>query len=283
MIENRPRISFTSFRVFLGIISLTLFFLNPVIAQKKVKVTAKGSYEARDLTIPEVKAKAIEDAKKNAMIKAGISENVQVSDFLYTFEDDDQFKDIFQSFVSTETGADIIVEETREIKRDINEFGNILVEVEIDAEIIKHKENSDPGFNFVVEGIREYYYENDPLNFNFLPSREGYLKIFNVSENNALILYPYYDPQYAVLNDDPDKLFTKKKIINFPINEYMDGYYFAMDDESKSKEFNLLIFVYTKENYPFIHDVNVGSIMKWIFEIPLDQRAVQQWGIVLKK
>ena len=128
--------------------------------QKQIKVTAKGSYEARDLTIVEVKAKAVEDAKKNAMVKAGISENVKVSDFLYTFEDDDQFKDIFQSFISTETGADIIVEGTRELNRDINEFGNILVEVEIDAVIIKHKKQSDPAFKFIVEGIREYYYEN---------------------------------------------------------------------------------------------------------------------------
>jgi len=134
-------------------------------AQKKTKVTAKGSYEARDLTIEAVKSKAVENAKKNAMVKAGISENVKVSDFLYTFEDDEKFRDIFQSFISTETGADIIVEKTRELKRDINEFGNILIEVEIDAIIIKHKEKSDPAFSFKVQGIRDVYYESDPLDF----------------------------------------------------------------------------------------------------------------------
>ncbi|MCD4730399.1 MAG: hypothetical protein K8R74_07355, partial [Bacteroidales bacterium] len=65
-----------------------LIVTSTLLAQKKIPVTAQGSYEARDLTLEEVKKKAIDEAKRNAMVKAGISENVQVSDFLYTFEDD---------------------------------------------------------------------------------------------------------------------------------------------------------------------------------------------------
>jgi len=263
---------------------LVLFLtITETYAQKKNKVTAKGSYEARDLTIEAVKSKAVENAKKNAMVKAGISENVKVSDFLYTFEDDEKFRDIFQSFISTETGADIIVEKTRELKRNINEFGNILIEVEIDAIIIKHKEKSDPAFDFKVEGIRDVYYENDPLDFSFRPTRDGYLKIFNVAEKNAFILYPYKSDVYKYLNDDPEQLFKKNSEIIFPVNSSMEGYYFEIDKANSGKEYNLLIFVFTKVDYPFLEEVNVPNIMNWIFEIPLDQRAVQQWGVVLKK
>lgn len=253
-------------------------------AQKKISVTAIGSYEARDLTLEEVKNKAIEEAKHRAMVEAGISENVKVSDFLYTFEDDKKFQDIFQSFISTETGADIIVEEVREKKRDINEFGNILIEVEIDAIIIKHKEKKDPAFSFKVEGIRDVYYENDPLNFNITPTRDGYLKIFNIfDEDVSIILYPNIDPENAYLNDDPDRIFLKNVKANFPINNMMDGYYFEIANKDSEKEYNLLIFVYTKEDYPYFEELDVTNIMNWIFKIPLNQRSVQQFGIVIKR
>jgi len=213
------------------------------------------------------------------MVKAGISENVMMTDFLYTFEDDEKFKEIFQSFVSTETGADIIVNEVREIDRDINEFGNILIEVEIDATVFKHKDEKDPAFKFRVDGIKEFYYDKDPLNFTFLPAKEGYLRIFNVTDKNAFTLYPYSDPAYSYLNDETSVLFIKNTKVQFPINPNMDGYYFEIDDINKEKEYNLLIFVYTKREIPFLEDVTVNNIMTWIYEIKPDERMVEQFGI----
>jgi hypothetical protein len=259
------------------------FIASNSFGQDKIIVTATGSYEARDLTLDEVKKRAIEEAKLNAMVKAGISENVKVSDFLYTYEDEEKFRDIFQFFISTETGADIMVENVRELKRDINEFGNILIEVEIDAAIYKHNEEKDPTFKFVVNGIRDIYYENDPLDFSFEPSRDGYLKIFNVAADDAFMLFPYHDDGNSYLNDEDNRLFKKKIKVNFPVNKMIDGYYFQLEQKNQTSEFNLLIFVFTKEDYPFLGEVDVPNIMKWIFDIPLDRRDVQQWGIIVKK
>ncbi|MEZ5195873.1 MAG: hypothetical protein R2764_05610 [Bacteroidales bacterium] len=253
------------------------------LAQKKIPVTAAGKYEARDLTLEEVRNKAIDEAKKNAMVKAGISENVQVSDFLYTFEDDEKFQDIFQSFVSTETGADIIVEEVIEKKRDINEFGNILIEVEIKAVVYKHKSEKDPTFKFRVDGIKEFYMNGDPVEFEFLPAQDGYLKIFNVTNESASVLYPYADKNNSILNDKKGELFKKNLMVRFPVNPNMDYYYFDISDDRADKEFNLLIFVYTKKDIPFLEDENVNSIMRWIYELPLDEREVAQYGIIVRK
>jgi len=254
-----------------------------VNAQKKISVTATGIYEARDLTLNEVKNKAIDEAKRNAMVKAGISEHVSVNDFLYTFEDNEQFKEIFQSFVSTETGAEIIVEEVKELRRDINDFGNILIEVEINAIIFKNKKEFDPAFKFKVEGIREFYYENDPLNFSFKPAKDGYLKIFNVTNKKAFILYPYEDPENNFLNDEPDRLFEKNVLVNLPVNTNMEGYYFEIDDDNAIKEYNLLIFVYTKQAFGFLEEIDVENIMKWIYDIPRDKRAIEQFGLIVNK
>jgi len=269
---------------FLFLVVLCSFWTpGKIFSQKEIAVTATGTYEARDLTLEEVKNKAIDEAKKNAMVQAGIAENVQVSDFLYTFEDDEKFKEIFQSFVSTETGAEIMVEDVEEIKRDINEFGNILIEVEISAVIYKHDDKKDPSLVVKVDGIREYYVENDPLDFSFTPSKDGYLKIFNVTDATAFILYPYNDQAYSYMNDDPERIFRKNEKVRFPVNQNMEFYYFGIDNESKDKEYNLLIFVFTKENIPFMEDVKVNNIMQWIYQIPLDERIVEQYGIVVNR
>lgn len=268
-------------------LSLVLFiavlFPFNLFSQKEISVTARGSYEARDLTLEEVRNKAIDEAKKNAMVKAGISENVKVSDFLYTFEDDEKFKEIFQSFVSTETGAEIMVEEVKEINRDINEFGNILIEVEISAIVYKHEEKKDPALIIKVDGIKELYLEDDPLDFSFTASKDGYLKIFNVTDETAFILYPYDDPAYGYLKDDPERIFIKNEKVHFPVNQNMDGYYFGIDNETKEKEYNLLIFVFTKEYIPYMEEFKVNNIMKWIYQIPLEDRVVEQYGIVVKR
>jgi hypothetical protein len=260
-----------------------MFFVLSSFAQKKISVTASGKYEARDLTLEEVKNKAIDEAKRDAMLKAGIAENVSYSDFLYTFEDNDKFQDIFQSFVSTESGAEIIVEKVTETNKDINEFGNILIEVKIEATIFKHKEKKDPSFIFKVDGIREFYYEKDPLDFSFKPGAEGYLKIFNVTDKTAFILYPLENAENKMLNDEKGKVFSKNQNVQFPINDNMEGYYFGIDTPGGDKEYNLLIFVYTKSDIPFLEVPNVNSIMKWIYEIPTDERAVEQFGVIVRK
>lgn len=272
-----------TYRIISLLLFISAFIPFNLFSQKEIKVTARGNYEARDLTLEEVRNKAIDEAKKNAMVKAGISENVKVSDFLYTFEDDEKFKEIFQSFVSTETGAEIMVEEVKEINRDINEFGNILIEVEISAIVFKHEEKRDPALIIKVEGIKELYLEDEPLDFSLMPSKDGYLKIFNVTDETAFILYPYDDPAYSYLKDDPERIFKKNEKVHFPVNQNMDGYYFSIDNESKEKEYNLLIFVFTKEFIPFMEDFKVNNIMKWIYQIPLEDRVVEQYGIVVKR
>jgi len=273
----------SSILLFITVFLYSIIVPVKIFSQKEITVTARGSYEARDLTLEEVKNKAIDEAKKNAMVKAGISENVQVSDFLYTFEEDEKFKDIFQSFVSTETGAEIIVQNDKELKRDINEFGNILIEVEISAVIYKHDDKKDPAFILKVDGLKEFYYEEDPIDFSILPSKDGYLKIFNITEVSTLVLYPYSDPAYSYLNDDPERLFIKNEKTQFPVNRNMDHYFFGIDSEEKDKEYNLLIFVFTKDNIPFMDEVKVNNIMKWIYQIPLEDRVVAQYGIIVKK
>lgn len=264
---------------------IILFSSSFSFAQKKEKVIASGEFISRDLTIEQTKAKAIDDAKYNALLKAGVSEAIQVSDFLYQFEDNEKFKEIFQGFTSTETGGEVLVEEILSESVDIDEYGNMIAKVEIVATVYKHKSKRDPSFNFEVEGIDDFYENKEFMKFSFSPSRDGYLKIFNVNEFDASVLYPYTDPEDYFLNEPTDMLFEKGKEYIFPVSELFDenGYYLEIDNTEEEAEYNLLIFVYTKYDKSFRDDPTVKNIMSWIYDVPTKDRVVQQFGFVIRE
>ena len=268
-------------------ILLTVLILSSLysFSQKKEKVIAKGEFISRDLTIEQTKAKAVDDAKHNALIEAGVSEAIQVSDFLYQFEDNEKFQEIFQGFTSTETGGEVLVEEILNESVEIDEDGNMIANVEIVATVYKHKSKRDPAFNFEVENIDEFYYNKEFMKFTFIPAREGYLKIFNVNELDATILYPYSDPEDYILNEPTDMLFEKGKEYIFPISNLFDenGYYLELAYPEEETEYNLLIFVFTKYDKSFREEANVKSIMNWIYDIPMEDRVVKQFGFVIRE
>lgn len=261
-----------------------LFFSFALSAQKKQTVRAKGSYFSSDLTPEQTKKKAIEEAKREALVKAGVSESVSFSDFSYQFEDNAKFGEIFQTISAIETGGEIIVDSVLRETRSFNEFGNMVVEVEIEATIYEHKAKADPKFLIEVEGIDEVYKNEDYLQFKFTPQQDGYLKIFNITDEETYLLYPYKDSKNKILNDNPDYLFKKRITERFPVHPaFKDGYYLEIDTPGKTQEFNILMFVYTKQNIPYTGTVNFKSMMSWIYAIPPDERVTQQVGFVIKK
>ena len=253
-------------------------------AQEKKTVRAKGVYASSDFTPEQTKAKAIEEAKRAALLKAGISETVSVTDFNYQFEDNEKFREIFQSISSIETGGEIIVDTILSEKKSFNEFGNMQVEVEIQATVFRYTEKADPTFLFKVEGIDKVYKTEDYLQFLFTPTQNGYLRIFNVTDEETYLLYPYKDTKDKRLNDITDRLFTQNQTVKMPVHPaFSDGYYLEIDKPGKEQEFNILIFIFTRKNIPFIEEVNFTNMMRWIYSIPPDERVMQQEAFIIKK
>jgi hypothetical protein len=262
-----------------------MFFL-PMFsaAQKKITVRATGSYASHDLTPEQTKAKAIEEAKRNALQKAGVTETVSFTDYQYQFEDNERFKEIFQAISTIETGGEIIVDKILKEEKSFNEFGNMVVTVEIEATVFRYKEKADRKFVFTVEDIDEVYKNGALLQFRFTPAQDGYLKIFNITDEITYLLYPYIDNDHPYLNDDPDRLFKKRETVRFPVNPaFSDGYTLEIDTPGKTQEFNILMFVFTKENIPWMGEVTFNKMMNWIYSIPPDARATKQVGFVIKK
>jgi hypothetical protein len=253
------------------------------IGQNKTRVVATGSFISSDLTPEQTKAKAIEDAKRNALLKAGVGETVSFTDFSYKYEDSQRFDEIFQAISTIQTGGEIIVDTILNETRSFNEFGNMMVEVEIEATIYQHNEKADPTFLIAVEGIDEVYKNEDLLQFTITPTRDGYLKIFNVNENETSLLYPYRDSENPQYSDKTNHLFEAEKIVQLPLHPAFDhGYFLEVGSPGKAEEFNILIFVFTKQNIPFIQKPDFNSMMQWIYAIPPNERVMLQEGFVIK-
>ena len=256
----------------------------PGFAQKKRTLIANGSAISHDLTPEQTRAKAIEDAKRNALNKAGISETISFNDFSYKFEDNDKFNEIFQTVSSIETGGEIVVDSVLSENRHFNEYGNMVVEVEIEATIYKHRKKADPTFLFTVNGIDEVYKNEGYLQFTVTPTKNAYLKIFNITEHETSVLYPYRDTENPQYNDDPNRLFIAGETVQFPVHPaYRDGYYLEVASPGETQEFNILMFVFTKQNIPFIVKPTFSNVMKWIYSIPPNERVTCQEGFVIKK
>jgi len=64
---------------------------------------------------------------------------------------------------------------------------------------------------------------------------------------------------------------------------YSEGYFLEVETPGKTEEFNILMFVFTKQNIPFIEKPTFNNVMKWIYAIPPDERVTSQEGFVIKK
>ena len=97
-------------------------------------------------------------------------------------------------------------------------------------------------------------------------------------------MYPYRDTENPQYNDKTDKLFKAGETVQLPLHPaFSDGYYLEVDAPGITEEFNILMFVFTKQNIPFIEKTTFNNMMKWIYAIPPDGRVTGQEGFVIKK
>jgi len=268
-----------------NVIYILICFSNAfVFSQEKIKVHASGTSITRDLTPKEALNEAILDAQKKAYNKVGIKENISVSSILLTESNGEEVNKYFNEISSIESNANIVIDSIYLEKRSFDEYGNLIISVDIDATVFKYNKEKDHSFFFTIKGLKDTYYENETISFSFTPSQNGYLKIFVLNEKETILLYPYQNSKLEYLSDKPDSLFRRNKKIDFPIHPaYKPGYSIEIETD-RNYEINKLVFVYLKKDIP-LHDsiTNSMNLFRWIYSIPLDQRNIQFCTLVLKK
>ncbi len=240
-------------------------------SQKKIKVkNVKGSCVISNITPEEAREKAIQRAKQDALRRAGIGEVVSASNIYNREEINDEFVDFFNSITSTELEGKVTSYEVTHEEKTVDQFDNLIYEVEINATVVKYKSEKDPEFDFKVEGIKQIYDDTEKLRFSFLPYKDGYLRIFLIDDN---------ENSYSIFPNEHEKIrmFQEGVKTEFPINVNYTL------EAAKPIDNDLLVFVFTKKNIPFKEEENYNNILEWIYSMPRDQRMIQYFPFTIRQ
>lgn len=257
-------------------IILIYFLLSAIIvrAQEIIKVeNATGRQViAGSVSEDEARAKAIALAKVDALRKAGVTEHIQSYEMLYKSEVGNQFDEVFMSDMFSEIRGAVRKYVIVKIEKGIDEYKNFYIEATINAEVILYSIGKDPAFQVSIEGIKQGYQSGERMRYTVTPTQDCYLNIFNLYENNASLIYPN---QF-----EKSRLFKAGEKVTFPLSELIDGY--TLEKSAKKPETNKLVFVFTKENIPFINFklnqegdqvTTFEDISTWLFSISPDKRV----------
>lgn len=243
------------------------------VAQQKNKVeNIKGEWVvSNDITIIQARENALNEAKIEAIRQSGGPEFVSESNVMFRSEKKEQLKELFESLTATEVSGEIseftIVKEGKRV----NEFGNILYEVWINATVSIHKTAKDPGFNLDVKGVQESYSSPNNLTFEVRPLKEGYLTVFILSEKESGQLFPNNLERQEKLEAQKSYKFPKSKALEYEVSS------------ESSVEINYLLLLFTKQEMPFMKEQTRENILRFIAGITPSEKCLKTYSLLIKK
>ena len=205
-----------------------------------------------NISFNQAAEEALIEAKKEALRKAGISEQIYSTQILTSSSKNDKLDENFIEDVFLNIGGTIKSWEYVQKPYKKHKDGMDFASVTIKAKIKKYNSKPDPMLNARIEGIlpsykADYNYnENNNFNITITPSIDCYLRIFYVSESQTAMMYPL-----KVSNKENElEIFKDKKLIQ---NESRKIDYISPSSPPKGEETEngRLFFILTKQPYPY--------------------------------
>jgi len=223
----------------------------------------KGVATIANISPEQAREKAIEQAKAEALRRAGAEEWVQSFDFLEKREEAKKFDEFFHSLTSVQSMGTVVDWKLISEEKKIDEFKNLVYEVVIDATVKLYKTRPDPEFYLSIKGIKTSYRNLDKMNFEILPAKDGFLKIFLLDDaRNISTLYPNEHELATGL--------VSSKTYNFPQNSNFNYEVYT----EKADEVNYLFLVYTKKNIPYKGGESFSSFIEYVYTMEPAERFV---------
>ncbi len=259
-------------KVFLIIITLLFVAIVSNGQETRRLESIKGEWViSNDITPVQARENAINQAKVEALRKAGVPEYVAESNVLYKSENQMQLKEIFESLTTVDVSGEISAFSVVKEEKRVNEFGNVLYEVWIDATVSIHKNTKDPGFNMEVKGVRESYLSPDKLTFEIKPWKDGFLTIFILSEKESGVIFPNKLERQEKLEGSVTYKFPKSKALDYEVTS------------ENQVEVNYLLLLYTKQEIPFVADQTPENILRFIAKIDPAEKCLKSYSFLIKK
>jgi hypothetical protein len=224
---------------------------------------------SNDITPALAREKAIDQAKAEALRQAGVPEYIAESNLSYKTERNNTLEDINKSLTSIDVSGEISAFKVVKEEKRKNEFGNLLYEVWINATVMVHKTSKDPGFSLDVSGIRDSYRSPEDLVFDIVPSKEGFLQVFILGDNESTHLYPNKIEKREKLEGGKTYRFPRSQALDYEVS-------------SKGMEINYVVLLYTKTEVPFLGEETSENILRFIAEIDPSQKCLKSYSILIR-
>lgn len=252
---------------------LTLLIVTVSNGQETRKLeNVKGEWIiSNDITPIQARENAINYAKVEALRKAGVPEYVAESNLMYKSEKQMQLKEVYESLTTVDVSGEISEFSIIKEEKRVNEFGNLIYEVWINATVTVHKNSKDPGFDIEVKGVRESYLSPDKLIFEVSPLKDGFLTIFILSEQESGVIFPNRLERQEKLEGQKVYKFPKSKALDYEVTS------------DNSVEVNYLLLLYTKREIPFVGDQTPENILRFIAKIDPSEKCLKSFSLLIKK
>lgn len=249
----------------LGIASANQTFAGRKTKEIKIEGAVGKAIGGPDDSPAQVKQKAINNAKVEAMRKAGIAEHINSYSDYFRSESNNTMEELFSSDVLSNIRGSVKDVEEVFSKAGVTDEGQISYTVTINCTVIKYTTERDLTFDAKIEGIKMFYREGDGLEFSVTPTADCHIRAFMFYSGDAFVLLP---------NQVEKDLHLKSGItVKFPLEA---GEY-QLDAGGKVNETNRLIFVLLKQDIPYFEKVAYQNIIDWIFTIPPDERLIKSF------
>jgi len=233
---------------------LLLLFYKVGFSQEITHITkASGKCVISNITPEQAEIKALNSAKKEALQKAGIKENVIDVSSLETYSTNDTSIQIYSSLSNIVLDGQVVDWKILNEKRYVDEYDNFIYEVEIDADVVKYRNKSDPNFKAAVTGIKSVYYVGELLTFKIRLSKSGFIYLFFMTGEEVSQLFPNYYEKEMLFEPNEDYI--------FPLNENIE---YEMELSAKKDERNILLLVLTKKESDVIAKSS-KELYKWLY------------------
>lgn len=256
-------------RVFATIIVVAFSLLLSITSHADVRIVtvhAEGKCElSRFITIEQAEHKALQEAKQEALRKAGVPENVWSVFGTVTESDGQAFKQAYSEMSVLAIGGLVNILETPTYTQEYNKVEKrTYVICKIHAEV-KKGDQVDKSYQIKVDGISSVYKVDEAFSMNIQVSFDSYVRVFWFNESDGSQLLPNSYEQNNFVAKGTTRVFPNTEQYDLGV---------VKSDPTKDTELVNVMVVATKTDYPFFEDsVTFESLLKWIYDIPASDRC----------
>jgi len=255
---------------------LLIFAILPVNAQKKkaehkIKEATGIAIGGAESSLLEIKARALNNAKIDALKQAGIEEHINSYTDYFRSESDNKMGELFTSDVLSNIRGVVTNIEEISFDKEFTAEGQIKATVKISCTVIEYQTDKDLTFDVWIEKIKGIYRVGDGLEFEIKPTKDCYMRAFMFSPVEDFMLFPnQYEASFQL---------TELTTQNFPS---FNGTY-ELDAGGEARELNRLVLVFLKQDIPYTGKIVYKDIIDWIMTIPPDERVIKSFSFDVYK